>query len=166
MTVTGHGLKDIDTALSRASADLVDTVVDADVDAAAAAAGLHLMARFVDGPVQVSVPATRANLGPGFDALGLALDLRDEVDGRGGRGRPRRSRSHGEGADAVPRDESHLVVRAMRGRLRRTWAPSRPALRLHLPQRHPARPRPRLVVGGDRGRHLRWPAGWSPAARC
>ena len=39
VTVTGHGLKDIDTALSTFT-DLVDTVVDADVDAAAAAAGL------------------------------------------------------------------------------------------------------------------------------
>ena len=28
---------------------------------------------FVDGPVEVTVPATSANLGPGFDALGLAL---------------------------------------------------------------------------------------------
>ena len=40
VTVTGHGLKDIDTALSTYS-DLVDTVVDADVDAAADAAGLR-----------------------------------------------------------------------------------------------------------------------------
>jgi threonine synthase len=40
VTVTGHGLKDIDTALSTFS-DLVDTVVDADVDAAADAAGLR-----------------------------------------------------------------------------------------------------------------------------
>ncbi|GAC1385315.1 MAG: threonine synthase [Marmoricola sp.] len=39
VTVTGHGLKDIDTALSTFT-DLVDTVVDADVDAAAKAAGL------------------------------------------------------------------------------------------------------------------------------
>ncbi|HET7387723.1 MAG TPA: threonine synthase [Nocardioidaceae bacterium] len=39
VTVTGHGLKDIDTALSTFT-DLVDTVVDADVSAAAAAAGL------------------------------------------------------------------------------------------------------------------------------
>ncbi|MGI8422750.1 MAG: homoserine kinase [Chloroflexota bacterium] len=29
--------------------------------------------------VHVTVPATTANLGPGFDALGLALDLREEV---------------------------------------------------------------------------------------
>ena len=27
----------------------------------------------------VSVPATSANLGPGFDSMGLALELRDEV---------------------------------------------------------------------------------------
>ncbi|MGN6131620.1 MAG: threonine synthase, partial [Nocardioidaceae bacterium] len=40
VTVTGHGLKDIDTALSTFT-DLVDTVVEADVDAAAAAAGLR-----------------------------------------------------------------------------------------------------------------------------
>ena len=39
VTVTGHGLKDIDTALSTFT-DLVDTVVDADVDSAARAAGL------------------------------------------------------------------------------------------------------------------------------
>jgi threonine synthase len=40
VTVTGHGLKDIDTALSTFT-DLVDTVVDPDVDAAADAAGLR-----------------------------------------------------------------------------------------------------------------------------
>ena len=40
VTVTGHGLKDIDTALSTFT-DLVDTVVGADVDAAAEAAGLR-----------------------------------------------------------------------------------------------------------------------------
>ena len=40
VTVTGHGLKDIDTALSTFT-DLVDTVVEADVAAAAAAAGLR-----------------------------------------------------------------------------------------------------------------------------
>jgi len=40
VTVTGHGLKDIDTALSTFT-DLVDVVVDADTDAAAAAAGLR-----------------------------------------------------------------------------------------------------------------------------
>jgi threonine synthase len=40
VTVTGHGLKDTDTALSTFT-DLVDTVVEPDVAAAAEAAGLH-----------------------------------------------------------------------------------------------------------------------------
>ena len=30
-------------------------------------------------PVTISIPATSANLGPGFDALGLALDIRDVI---------------------------------------------------------------------------------------
>ena len=34
------------------------------------------------GRVHVRVPATSANLGPGFDALGLALDLHDDVVAR------------------------------------------------------------------------------------
>ncbi|KQY54493.1 MULTISPECIES: homoserine kinase [unclassified Nocardioides] len=71
------------------------------------------MARFVDGPVTVSVPATSANLGPGFDSLGLALSLRDELTGTV-TGSGLRIDVEGAGADDVPRDESHLVVRAMR----------------------------------------------------
>ena len=34
---------------------------------------------FVEGPVAVRVPATSANLGPGFDVLGLALTMYDDV---------------------------------------------------------------------------------------
>ncbi len=68
---------------------------------------------FVPGPVVVQVPATSANLGPGFDALGLALDLHDTVGGSvvsGGL----RVEVQGEAADEVPRDEHNLVVRSMR----------------------------------------------------
>jgi homoserine kinase len=62
---------------------------------------------------QVSVPATSANLGPGFDCFGLALELRDlyaaqildeaifDVD------------VTGEGADELKKDKSHLVIRSM-----------------------------------------------------
>ena len=32
---------------------------------------------FKANPIQVQVPATSANLGPGFDCFGLALDLHD-----------------------------------------------------------------------------------------
>lgn len=71
------------------------------------------MATFVDGPVRVSVPATSANLGPGFDSLGLALDLRDELDAEV-TASGLAVEVAGEGAHDVPRDESHLVVRAMR----------------------------------------------------
>ncbi len=57
--------------------------------AAAAALGLALMARpaFRAAPVRVRVPATSANLGPGFDALGLALALYDDVAAAGRRHR-------------------------------------------------------------------------------
>ncbi len=68
---------------------------------------------FVDGPVRISVPATSANLGPGFDSLGLALGLRDELEAEVTEGGLVVEVS-GAGADGVPRDESHLVVRAMR----------------------------------------------------
>jgi homoserine kinase len=67
----------------------------------------------VDGPVRVSVPATTANLGPGFDSLGLALGLHDELTAAvlpAGL----EVEVAGEGADVVPRDERHLVVRSMR----------------------------------------------------
>ncbi|GHF80558.1 homoserine kinase [Amycolatopsis bartoniae] len=65
---------------------------------------------------KVTVPASSANLGPGFDALGLALGLHDVVEVQvieaglkvevfdAGAG----------GVEDVPTDESHLVVRAIR----------------------------------------------------
>jgi homoserine kinase len=63
--------------------------------------------------LRVRVPASTANLGPGFDALGMALGLYDtvEVAVTGG---ATKVEVTGEGADAVPTDESHLVVRALR----------------------------------------------------
>lgn len=69
--------------------------------------------RFTDGVVRVRVPATSANLGPGYDSLGLALDLHDEIEVRlvpSGIA----VEVAGEGAGEVPRNQDHLVVRAMR----------------------------------------------------
>lgn len=93
------------------------------------------MVRFVDGAVTVSVPATSANLGPGFDSLGLALSLRDEL-----------SASvveeglaigvEGAGAEELPRDESHLVVRAMRAAFEQMQGQP-PGLRVHCVNRIP-----------------------------
>ncbi|MEV0876235.1 homoserine kinase [Micromonospora echinofusca] len=68
---------------------------------------------FTSGPVRVRVPATSANLGPGFDALGLALALHDdvaaEVTAQGVT-----VAVAGQGAGELPTDDRHLVVRAMR----------------------------------------------------
>ena len=63
--------------------------------------------------MRVRVPATSANLGPGFDALGLALALHDEVSAEI-TGTGLTVEVDGEGAGELARDESHLVVRAMR----------------------------------------------------
>jgi homoserine kinase len=64
------------------------------------------------GEVTVSAPATSANLGPGFDALGLALELRDVVRARREPAGTVAVHVTGQGQASVPRDESHLVVRA------------------------------------------------------
>jgi homoserine kinase len=73
---------------------------------------IAMSARFSTDPVTVSVPATSANLGPGFDALGLALSLRDTVTAQIARSGFTVEIS-GEGADEVPTDESHLIVATM-----------------------------------------------------
>jgi homoserine kinase len=64
-------------------------------------------------PVQVQVPASSANLGPGFDCLGLALNMHDrymaqvmdepgvDID------------VTGEGADSIPTSDKNLVIKAM-----------------------------------------------------
>lgn len=62
--------------------------------------------------VSVRVPATSANLGPGFDALGLALSLHNEVVAS-----PADRvtvRIEGEGSDRLPRDERNVVARGVR----------------------------------------------------
>ena len=69
--------------------------------------------RFLDTPVHVRVPATSANLGPGFDSAGLALSLHDDLVVRAVASGLTVEVS-GEGADELPRDERHLVVKAMR----------------------------------------------------
>ena len=70
------------------------------------------MPTYVEGPVRVTVPATSANLGPGFDSLGLALSLRDELEAEVTESGIEVEVT-GEGADDVPRDATHLVVRSM-----------------------------------------------------
>lgn len=69
---------------------------------------------FAPGAYTVHAPATSANLGPGFDALGLALDLCDEVTAWVAEDGKTTVEVTGEGAGELPGDETHLVVRAMR----------------------------------------------------
>jgi homoserine kinase len=64
-------------------------------------------------PAVVRAPATSANLGPGFDAFGLALGLHDQLEARvtgGGLA----VEVHGEGEETAGAGERHLVVTAMR----------------------------------------------------
>ncbi|MGN6127598.1 MAG: homoserine kinase [Humibacter sp.] len=63
--------------------------------------------------VLVKVPATSANLGPGFDTLGLALALYDQLTVTV-RDQPGATvEVHGVGEGEVPTDESNLVVRSI-----------------------------------------------------
>jgi len=60
--------------------------------------------------ISISVPATSANLGPGFDALGLALDLWNETTVT-----PAKEfavKVTGEGADRLTSGRNNLIVRA------------------------------------------------------
>jgi homoserine kinase len=93
------------------------------------------MPAFRPGPVTVRVPATSANLGPGFDTLGLALDLEDEVTAEVS------DRFHvhveGEGAGEVPEGREHLIVATMLTTYRELGIEPPPGLRLscvnHVP---------------------------------
>lgn len=64
--------------------------------------------------VRVVVPATSANLGPAFDSAGLALAVYDDLVAMATDDEGVLVEVSGEGADFVPRDEQHLVVRSMR----------------------------------------------------
>ena len=56
----------------------------------------------------VRAPATSANLGPGFDCAGVALDLWNELELTDGEGVV----VEGEGAGELPEDDTNLAVRA------------------------------------------------------
>jgi homoserine kinase len=89
--------------------------------------------------VTVTVPATSANLGPGFDCVGLALDVRDEVTvtvGAAADGDAVSVVVTGEGAGEVPTDATHLVVRAVHAAFDALGEPH-PALSLRCTNRIP-----------------------------
>lgn len=63
--------------------------------------------------VSVKVPATSANLGPGFDTLGMALSYYDELQVEAVAGNEIFVEVHGEGAGEVPTDGSNLVAKTI-----------------------------------------------------
>jgi len=76
--------------------------------------------------VRVRVPATSANLGPGFDTLGLALNIYNFITIRDEDGGPDRVTVTGEGADTLTRDDGNIALRAARHLLRFVGAPEVP----------------------------------------
>lgn len=88
------------------------------------------------GACRVRVPATTANLGPGFDCLGMALDLWNEVrfslEGEGVV-----VSVEGLGADKLPRDGSNLVARAFLRLCEEAGRPAPAGLRIHCDIRVP-----------------------------
>ena len=93
------------------------------------------MPTFVTGQVEVSVPATSANLGPGFDSLGIALDFRDRVTAEVVEAGLRIT-IDGAGSGQVPLDENHLVYKAM-SQAFETMGCDVPGIRLHCENRIP-----------------------------
>ena len=68
---------------------------------------------FRANPIQIHVPATSANLGPGFDSLGLALGLHDRYIAQITDEAKIDIDIVGEGADTLRRDEKNLLIKAM-----------------------------------------------------
>ncbi|HEY9075663.1 MAG TPA: homoserine kinase [Anaerolineaceae bacterium] len=87
--------------------------------------------------VRVHIPATTANLGPGFDTLGLTLDLWNSTEflltASG-----LEIEITGEGADFLPRDESSLVYRAFIAACLEIDQPVPAGLRIHCSNAIPA----------------------------
>ncbi len=84
--------------------------------------------------IRVRVPATTANLGPGFDGMGLALGLYNEIEAE-----PAPTLEviiEGEGVDVLPRDAANRVVRAAAALFERLGA-TLPPMRLRCHNRIP-----------------------------
>ncbi|CAM2863217.1 homoserine kinase [Actinomyces slackii] len=78
--------------------------------------------RLIREYAHVRVPATTANMGPGFDSFGMAFRFYDEVEVRPITGATRVV-VEGVGAGSVPTDDDNLVVRALRAGLDAAGAP-------------------------------------------
>ena len=86
--------------------------------------------------VRVRVPATAANLGPGYDCAGMALALYDDLSAEVDKTGELSIEVEGEGAGRVALDSSHLVVRAITAGFAEAGRPL-PGLRLKCHNRIP-----------------------------
>src|SRR4029453_17599663 len=93
----------------------------------------------MNGSLRVRAPATSANLGPAFDAAGIALDWWDELEVR--RAPVDAIQVSGEQAELLPTGPDNLVAGATRG------LPAAPRFRAERPRR-----RPRPARGPPAGR--------------
>lgn len=88
--------------------------------------------------ISVRIPATSANLGPGFDCVGLALDLWNEFELTFAASETTRDYKHvemsvdiiGEGAGRLPRTKAHLVAQVMLKELEHLQCPAPTAMQL------------------------------------
>jgi homoserine kinase len=71
------------------------------------------MSSLVGRKVHVKVPATSANLGPGFDTLGMALSFYDELEVEAVAGQDVFVEVIGEGEGEVPTGADNLVVKSI-----------------------------------------------------
>ncbi len=86
--------------------------------------------------IRVRVPATSANLGPGFDTLALALDLWNEtLFTPGGEGYT--ATIEGEGRGLLPEDSQNLIFQALAAFYKQTGNPLPSGLSIHCQNRIP-----------------------------
>lgn len=63
--------------------------------------------------IKVSVPASSANLGPGYDSLALALELRDFVTAKANNSGEVKVEISGFGSSSLPTDQNHLIAQTI-----------------------------------------------------
>ena len=100
---TGHGMKDTNIITQAMAKPLV---IAPEIDIVVKETLTQPMS------IHVKVPATTANLGPGFDALGLALDLWNEADFSFREDGQIKLTVLVEGANSLPTDAENLVARS------------------------------------------------------
>lgn len=86
--------------------------------------------------VTVRVPATTANMGPGFDTIGMALDIWNEIKVEILRNcsanTPQFQLSHeGEGAEELPTNDSNLIIVGFRAAYKAVDTPLPSHVRIH-----------------------------------